>query len=258
MLRAIGLGAILSLSLLSAPADLKQALSLFNSGKYQDCYRELTAYVQQNPESGPAYKVLGMTEFMLGRPEQARDHLILASTLAPKDAESFYYLGRLYFTADNVIAAISAYQKAIEIDPSSVRVQNQLGQSFEALGRDREAEDAYRKAIGLQQSQSKKSEWPYYNLALLCFHNGKREEAIANFRLALVCNPNFANAKVKLAVALADERQADEAERLLRDAIRSDATNAEAHYRLAILLKKAGKQEEAQQQFALFDQSQKR
>ena len=37
-----------------------------------------------------------------------------------------------------------------------------------------------------------------------------------------------------------------------------DETNPEAHYRLAIVLKKARKQQEADQQFALFEQYQKR
>ena len=255
MLRAVCLLAIFSVVLVSGAdaQDLRQALSLFNSGRYQDCYQALSSYLKQNPESGPAYKVLGMTEFMLGEPAKAREHLTTATNLSPKDAEAFYYLGRLYFTADNPLAAAAEFEKALELDPSSVRAENQLGQSFEALGRLHEAEATYLKAIELEQNQTNKSEWPFYNLGLLYFRNGKSRESTVYFRHALECNPSFVNAKIKLAVALTAEQQNDEAEKLLRDAIRIEETNAEAHYRLAILLKKARKQDDSNQQFALFE-----
>ena len=255
MLRAVCLFAILSVPIVvrAEAQDLRQALSLFNSGKYQDCYQALSSYIKQNPESGPAYKVLGMTEFMLGEPGKAREHLTTATNLSPKDGEAFYYLGRLYFTADNPLAAAAEFQKALELDPSSVRAENQLGQSLEALGRVQEAEETYLKSIELEQNQPKKSEWPFFNLGLLYFRNSKTGESIVFLRRALECNPNFIDAKIKLAVALEAEQQNEEAEKLLRDAIQMEEKNAEAHYRLAILLKKVRRQNDSDQQFALFE-----
>lgn len=260
MLRAVCFSAMLSVPLLSQIADtrLDQALTLFNAGKYQDCYGIVSSYLKQNPSSGPAHKVLGMSEFMLGQPELARADLQKATDLSPRDSDAFYYLGRLYFTADNALAAHTAFQKAVELNPSSVRAENHLGQSLEALGRFEEAEAAYRKAIDLQRDSAKKSEWPYYNLGLLYVHNGRPAESIDYFRRALECNSNFQEAKIKLAVALSDLKQVVEAETLLRDAIRTDETNAEAHYRLAIVLKKSGKNEDSQREFALFEKFRKR
>jgi len=175
-----------------------------------------------------------------------------AVTLAPRDAEAFYYLGRLYFSTDDAPGALAALQKALELDPSSVRTANQIGQTYEALGRREEAEAAYLKAIALEQTQAKKSEWPYYNLGVLYLGSGREAQAAPYLRRALERQPAWAQGKVKLAVALAAEGQSSEALRLLREAFESEPRNAEAHYRLALLLAKAGRRDEAQEHFALF------
>jgi tetratricopeptide (TPR) repeat protein len=249
---------LLGTALASDSTDsLRQALSLFNSGKYQESFDLAFQYLRQNPNSPTAYKLLGMDEYMLGRPAEALASVIHATELVPRDADALYYLGRLYFSTGNIPAALDTFQKIIAIDPSSVRVYNQLGQSYEALGRRENAEKAYLKAIELEREQPKKSEWPDYNLGVLYLDDGRTADSIAAFRRALEVNPAFPDAKIKLAVALSKEHQVPEALELLRQALDSDPTNAEGHYRLALLLTKAGKREEAQRQFELFQKYKK-
>lgn len=237
---------------------LETALKLFNSGNYQQCFDIVSPYVQRHPDSSAARKILGMDQYMLGKPREALQELLRATELNPKDADAFYYLGRLYFSADNVVAALTAFQKSIELDPSSVRATTQLGQTYEALGRMTDAERAYRRAIELEEQQPKKSEWPYYNLALLYVNTGHAAESVPYFREALARNPAFPEAKVKLAVVLVKQNLSSEALKLLEGAIQDDPQNSEAHYRLALLLAKTGKSEEAQRQFALFEKYRKR
>src|SRR4030095_10685983 len=119
---------------------LQRALSLFNSGKYQECFDLVSGWVQQNPASATGHKLRGMSQYMLGRPKEALSEVQRATELAPNDADAFYYLGRLYFSADNSLAALAALQRAIQLDPSSSRNRNQLGQTLEALARDRHSE----------------------------------------------------------------------------------------------------------------------
>jgi len=262
LLRIVLLGGVLLGSLpAESTADanpLQRALTLFNHRKYQECFEVIAPYVQQNPTSAAGHKLLGMDEYMLGRPRDALLELQRATELAPNDAEAFYYLGRLHFTADNAVAALGAFHRAIELDPSSVRAYNHLGQSYEALNRPEDAERVYRKAIEIDQGQPKKSEWPYYNLGLLYLNRGHANEAAPYFRKALANNPGFPEAKMKLAAVLVKQHLAAEALDLLEQVVRSDPENAEAHYRLALLLRQSEKQEEAQQQFALFEKYRKR
>jgi tetratricopeptide (TPR) repeat protein len=231
---------------------LQQALALFNSGKYRECFDIVSPFVQQNLNSGAAHKLLGMDEYMLGKPREALLEVQRATELMPDDPDAFYYLGRLYFSADNAVAALAAFQRAIALDPSSVRGHNQLGQTYEGLGRPADAERAYLKAIELEGNQLKKSEWPYYNLGLLYLNSGRSEDSMSYFQQALACNPAFPEAKIKLAAALSNQKLSNEALKLLEEAVKIDPRNAEAHYRLALLLSKTGKREEAQEHFALF------
>jgi tetratricopeptide (TPR) repeat protein len=255
---------VLSLVILIWPAfaqvsadPLQEPLALFNSGKYRECFDIVSPFVQQNPNSGAAHKLLGMDEYMLGKPREALLEVQRATELTPNDPDAFYYLGRLYFSLDNAVAALAAFQRTIVLDPSSVRGYNQLGQTYEGLGRPADAERAYLKAIELERNQQKKSEWPYYNLGLLYLNSGRSEDSMAYFRLALACSPEFPEAKVKLAVALSSQKSSDEALKLLEEAIQTDPQNAEAHYRLALLLTKSGRREEAQEHFALFQKYRK-
>jgi tetratricopeptide (TPR) repeat protein len=237
---------------------LQNALNLFNAHKYQECFDVALDWVKKNPSSGAGYKLLGMSEYMLSRPGDALRDVLRATELAPNDADGFYYLGRLYFSADNAVAALAAFGRAVALDPSNARTHNQLGQTYEALSRYGDAERAYLKAIELGEKSGKPSEWPSYNLGVLYFQTGRLDDAAACLRKALVSNPGFPEAKVKLAAILAKRNQTDEALRLLAGALQTDPHNAEARYRLGLLLSRAGKADEAQREFQLFEQYRKR
>jgi tetratricopeptide (TPR) repeat protein len=237
--------------------SLRQALSLFNSGKYQESYDLVSQYLRQNSSSPTAYKLLGMDEYMLGHPSEALASVTHATELAPRDADALYYLGRLYFSAGNMPAALETFKKTLILDPSSVRTYNQLGQTYEALSRREDAEKAYLKAVALETDQPKKSEWPDYNLGVLYLDNGRTGDAIAAFRRALQASPAFPEGKIKLAVALSKEHPVPEAFELLRQAIATDPANSEAHYRLGLLLAKSDKRAEAQEEFELFQKYRK-
>ena len=237
---------------------LERALALFNAGKYQDSFDLASAYLLQNPGSEPAHKIVGMNEYMLGRPEEALREVKRATELAPNDADAFYYLGRLHFSTDKFAAALSDFQRALELDPSSVRTENQLGQTYEALGQWQDAERAYLKAIEIERSQAKKSEWPYFNLGVLSLKEGQSIEAIRWLREALVRRGSWTEAKVQLAAALSAGNQLDEARRLLEEALAAEPKNAGAHYQLARLLVKMRRPDEARRHFLLFAELQRR
>ncbi len=248
---------VLFFLLLAAVHPLEQALQLLNSGKYQESFHIAAEFVRTHPESASGHKIAGMDEYMLGRPSEAIVELLRATELNPKDPDAFYYLGRLYFSADNPKAALPMFEKALELDPTSVKARNHLGQTLEALGRFADAERAYLAALDSDTAQPKKSEWPYYNLGVLYLDSGRIEQAVPLLEQAIKSNAGMTEAKVKLALAFADLHREPEAVALLQEAVRLDSKNAEAHYRLARLLAKSGKREEAQLHFELFERYRK-
>src|SRR3954452_17883268 len=100
---------------------LQRALDLFNSRRYQECLEVIEPWLRLNPQSAAGHKLLGMSEYMLGRPADALTEVRRATELTPSDADAFYYLGRLYFTADNAVGALSALERAVQLNPSSAR-----------------------------------------------------------------------------------------------------------------------------------------
>jgi tetratricopeptide (TPR) repeat protein len=207
----------------------------FKTGRYAASASSARTCLQQRPDDGQARKVLGLDLFMLGDAAAAEAELERAVALLPNDEEALYYLGRVYFTRQNMPAALLAFERVLGVSPNSVRAHNHLGQTLEALNRSEEAQAEYEKAVRLDRSATKHSEWPYYNLGVLHLKVGHGVEAAQWFRQALQAEPQFVEAKVKLATAIAQSGDAESARQLLESVIAQQPDNADAHYQLGRL-----------------------
>jgi tetratricopeptide (TPR) repeat protein len=230
---------------------------LFSSGRYEESLSVMEPLLKQHSEHAPTHKVIGLDQFMLGRADLAEAELKRAVALAPQDAEAHYYLGRVYFMGNNLAGALAAFQKATEVDPSSVKAHNHLGQTYEALVQYPAAREAYLKAIELEKKQSAKSEWPYFNLGVLCLREGRAAEAEGYLRQALDRQPGWSEGKAKLGMALLALDKLPEALSYLEQAVQIDPKNADARYQYARLLIKMGKPDEAERHLQVFQQQKK-
>ena len=77
---------------------------------------------------------------------------------------------------------------------------------------------------------------PHVNLALVYWHDGRRDDAHAALERALAIDPGHAAANNQLGILLRERGQFDEAERAYRRALATDPSHALAHYNLAVLL----------------------
>lgn len=225
---------------------------LFQTGSYQQSSVYALRYLERNPASGDAHKILGLDYFMQGQSALAETALQRACDLSPADSDVRYYLGRIQFERHNLPAALQSFQSAVVLDPGSIRGFNHLGQTYEGLARFDDARAAYKKAIELDQFQPKHSEWPYFNLGVLSLKEGRALEATRWLREALVRKPSWPEATVQLAAALGSTNQFEEARRLLEVLLAADPKNAPAHYQFARLLVKMHLPDEARRHFLLF------
>jgi tetratricopeptide (TPR) repeat protein len=241
-----------------SPADFSalylKGFILFSSGRYQESLQVTEPLTERNPEHAPTRKVIGLNQYMLNRGDLAEVELKRAVSLAPQDAEAYYYLGRVLFMRDNPAGALAAFLKATELDASSVRAYNHLGQAYEALVQYPAAREAYSKAIELEKRQSAKSEWPYFNLGALSLREGRAAEAEGYFRQALERQPGWSEGKAKLGMALLAQDKLPEALSHLEQAVQTDPQNADARYQYARLLIKMGKPDEAERHLQIFRQ----
>ena len=241
----------------SFPALYLKGFVLFSTGRYEESLKIMESLAQRNSNHAATRKVIGLNQFMLNRADLAEVELKHAVSLAPQDAEAHYYLGRVLFMRDNPAGALAAFQKATELDASSVRAHNHLGQAYEALVQYPAAREAYLKAIELEKKQKAKSEWPYFNLGALCLREGRAAEAEDYFRQALERQPNWSEGKAKLGMTLLAQDKLPEALSYLEQAVQIDPQNADARYQYARLLIKMGKPDEAERHLQVFRQQKK-
>jgi len=96
----------------------------------------------------------------------------------PKDAEAWYYLGRAKYNENRFDEAITAFQQYLKLDPKSVRGEDNLGLSYQGLGRTDEARAAYKTAILWQKDLLNQDPGPFINLGALLLDENLPEQAV--------------------------------------------------------------------------------
>ncbi len=90
-------------------------------------------------------------------------------------------LGNVFDKQDRNKEAVSAYLKAIEIDPDNAQNWYELGNVHFKMGHYEDAVAAFNKAIELEPGYG----WPYNNLALTFVSQGKHLQAIPLYRKSI-------------------------------------------------------------------------
>ena len=101
-----------------------------------------------------------------------------AIAMDPNDAEAWYNLGRVRYTDQRFTEALDCFHRLLSLEPQSVRAENNIGLSLEALNRTDDAIAAYRQALAWQAGAAAPSEQPMINLATVLVHRGQDAEAL--------------------------------------------------------------------------------
>ncbi|MDC3170990.1 tetratricopeptide repeat-containing glycosyltransferase family protein [Prochlorococcus sp. AH-716-E13] len=142
----------------------------------------------------------------------------------------------------NISEAAKYYQYFINQGFNDCRVFSNYGLILKDLGKLKEAEASYRKAIELNPKFIE----AHYNIGIILKELGKFQEAELSYRKAIELNPDFTNAYSNLGILLKDLGKLKEAEVSTRKAIEINPKFIEAHYNLGIILKDLGKFQEAE------------
>ena len=157
-----------------------------------------------------------------------------------------YYLGRAKYAENLFEDAIEAFNACLKLDPRSVKAEDNLGLSLEALGRTDEALAAYRTAIAWQAESKTKEAGPYVNLGALLSSTGHPEEALPLLQQAIQIEPSGVNGHRELGKTYAHLEQFDKARQELERAVELAPQVAAPHYLLAQTYRKLGLLEKAQ------------
>lgn len=188
-------------------------------------------------------------------------------------------LAMTYSLAGNNEKALEVLQSALRIRPNDPDVFSSYGNVLTKLGKTKEAESYYRKAIGLNELSFD----AHYNLGVLLLENGRPEESITCFEAAIKIrptehvahynlgkayvavkrleeavtefkslvkrDPKAPDARNNLGNALLDLNRADEALKILEEGLTFAPKDHELHRTLGLVLMSLGRAKEAIQHF---------
>ena len=193
---------------------------------------------------------LAMALIKLGNGTQSRVLLEELSKGHPERAIYVYWLGRLDYDERRYDNAVLRLQKATELDPESARAWDALGLAFDMQGRPEQALRALQQSAILNRRLAQPSPWPPHDFGCLLLRTEKPQEAEAVLREALRYNPAMPEAHYHLGRVLQKEERNKEAIDQYLAAISLDAASTDACYSLAMLYRKLHREEDAKAMFA--------
>ena len=155
-----------------------------------------------------------------------------AINIDPYSAMNHIGLGIALSDQGQFDAAITAYDQAIQLDPGDATAHNNLGNALSDQGQLDAAIAAFNQAIQLDPSDA----IAHYNLGNALSDQGQLDEAMAAYNQAIQLDPKNAAAHIGLGIALSEQGQLDAAIAAYNQAIQLDPGGAIAHNNLGLLL----------------------
>ena len=224
--KKLNLGVSVTLSL--DTEQVKDLVTLFNQGKFEEVLAK--AYNLKNifPKSALIFNILGAANERLKRYDEAIKNYKIALRFQPNYADAYYNLGNVQRDMGFPEEAIDNYKKVIQINAGYAGAYLNMGGVWKKKGELNLAIDSYNKAI---ESKPDFAE-AYLNLGTIFDERGDLDAAISSYKKALEINPHYAIAYNNMGVAFnkkADLKMAIESH---KKALIIEPNNAEAYWNL--------------------------
>jgi choline-sulfatase len=165
--------------------------------KWAEAADQLQRCLKLNPNFDNAMTGLARALAKLGHADQAKSWLQKAVRINPQNYRAWYETG-LLDAGSNPAAALSAYQKAVTVQPNFYPGQRELGMALFNQKDYIAAAPHLEKAISLGLEDAH-----LHNYLGICYSRTNRlEKAVGSYRLALKLDPSLAEAHLNLAFAL--------------------------------------------------------
>jgi len=210
---------------------------------------EYTEGAKYHAPSAFDLKVVALDYVLLKDYPDADKWLTKSLQLATKDSEGWYYLGRSKYIENRFEEAIAAFQQCLKLDPNSVKVEDNLGLSYQGLGRIQDAAVAYRTAIAWQEHTLDQDSGPFINLGALLLDENQPQEAITYLVKAVAISPEAPRAHEHLGKAYEHVDQLAKAQAEFEKAVELAPQDASLHYVLGQIYRKEGLTERAKLEF---------
>ena len=158
---------------------------------------------------------------------------------------SWITLGKFHRRQNNTNAALHAYQRSIDADPTNPNRWLTTGVACREMGRTSDAIEHFRKAAELQPDLA----IPYMNLGAIYYDTGEFSMAIEYFRKAIALQPDLADAHMSLGAVYRRVGQYADAIEALEKAVALRPHHAATHGNLGTTYREAGQNKNAIEHF---------
>jgi tetratricopeptide (TPR) repeat protein len=233
-----------------AEAQYLLAFALFRQNKPADSLKEYTEAAQHRRPRASDLKTVALDYVLLNDYADAELWIRYALSMDANDPEAWYEAGRIEYTLNYFRPALESFQRSLQLDPASVKAENNLGLTLEGLNRVDDAIAAYRKALAMQAGSSHPSEQPMLNLATVLIDRNQLDAALPLLRQAAHISPNDWKILAQLGRLYAEKGELNLARDVLERAVSIEPQKASLHFQLGQVYKKSGESEKAQAEFA--------
>lgn len=198
------------------------ALTELKLGNTNDAVVELQHALSVAPRSLQSSILLAQAKLSQGDAPGAEQVLRRACQNDPSSADALVTLASFYGARKRIPEAEQTLQAAVKVDPKNGSALLALARLQFALGRKLEAENTLQRLSRLPDDNFA----PLYGVLL--FQEGRREEAIQEFRRLADANPSSRVARTRLVAASWNAGHKAEAERILTGALKENANDNDA------------------------------
>jgi Flp pilus assembly protein TadD len=211
--------------------------------KQQRSSESLAAYTEGAKHATPGagdLKVVALNYVLLGDYASADRWLARSIEFDPQDAQAWYYLGRTKYNENRFEEAVRAFQECLKLDPRNVKSEDNLGLSYQALGRTDDAIASYRNAMTWQEHALEKNVGPVLNMGILRLEQNKLSEAVTLLLQAEAIAPADSRTHEQLGKAYSRVEDFEKAQAELEKAVQLDPNRSSLRFMLGQIYRKRG------------------
>lgn len=226
-------------------ARLGLAIALLGIEKYPEASREIAKLLARSPKNPQLLEMAARTFWQQRRFVEAEIVLQRRLALGGERAELWALYGDTLDARKKTAEAVSAYEKAVGLDPESIVHRYALGSLYWKQIRYEEAEREFLEILRRKPGEPRAS----FNLGDIYLTKGNFEKALPLLQTAAEAFPNEFDTRFALGRAHLAAGSVKEAIAELEAAVKLRPEIAEGFYQLGLALQRDGQREKARQAF---------
>ncbi len=164
---------------------------LIDQGQYAQADEFSQEAYMRAPESPAALAVRGQILVLKGQTAQGRELLEKSCALQPDDAEAEFQLGAVLDRAKRPAEAVTRFAKVVELDPNFASAWDYLALNLEPLGKEDQADAAYRHGLDVNHEGPHYDAFLDYNYGRFLAKRNQLDEAKKHLDRAVTLVPDY-------------------------------------------------------------------